>query len=120
MSGFHTLLSALGSPFAACLDMYFSLHIVFVFVFDILWYLIVPAQVGTLRFCGSTEFSGGLWAGVELDKPEGKNDGSVAGVQYFTCRMKHGMSCHSLVLLKISSIDSYSTFVVFFLYTIID
>lgn len=120
MSGFHTLLSALGSPFAACLDMYFSLHIVFIFVFDILWYLIVPAQVGTLRFCGSTEFSGGLWAGVELDKPEGKNDGSVAGVQYFTCRMKHGMSCHSLVLLKISSIDSYSTFVVFFFYTIID
>lgn len=47
-------------------------------------------QVGTLRFCGSTEFSGGLWAGVELDKAEGKNDGSVAGVQYFTCRMKHG------------------------------
>lgn len=52
----------------------------------------VGAQVGTLRFCGSTEFSGGLWAGVELDRPEGKNDGSVAGVQYFTCRMKHGRS----------------------------
>lgn len=50
------------------------------------------AQVGTLRFCGSTDFSGGLWAGVELDRPEGKNDGSVAGVQYFTCRMKHGRS----------------------------
>ncbi|XP_054894107.1 CAP-Gly domain-containing linker protein 4-like isoform X4 [Poeciliopsis prolifica] len=48
-------------------------------------------QVGTLRFCGSTEFSGGLWAGVELDKPEGKNDGCVAGVQYFTCRLKHGI-----------------------------
>lgn len=52
----------------------------------------VRAQVGTLRFCGSTDFSGGLWAGVELDRPEGKNDGSVAGVQYFTCRMKHGRS----------------------------
>lgn len=49
-------------------------------------------QVGTLRFCGSTEFSGGLWAGVELDKAEGKNNGAVAGVQYFTCRMKHGKS----------------------------
>ncbi|KAM8917635.1 CAP-Gly domain-containing linker protein 4 isoform 3-T4 [Spinachia spinachia] len=48
-------------------------------------------RVGSLRFCGSTEFSGGLWAGVELDKPEGKNDGSVAGVQYFTCRLKHGI-----------------------------
>ncbi|XP_042244067.1 CAP-Gly domain-containing linker protein 4-like isoform X3 [Thunnus thynnus] len=53
--------------------------------------VIAGQKVGTLRFCGSTEFSGGLWAGVELDKPEGKNDGSVAGVQYFTCRIKHGI-----------------------------
>uniref|UniRef100_A0A1A7W8M1 CAP-GLY domain containing linker protein family, member 4 n=1 Tax=Iconisemion striatum TaxID=60296 RepID=A0A1A7W8M1_9TELE len=53
--------------------------------------VIAGQKVGTLRFCGSTEFSGGLWAGVELDKPEGKNDGSVAGVQYFTCRVKHGI-----------------------------
>ncbi|XP_072220859.1 CAP-Gly domain-containing linker protein 4 isoform X2 [Leuresthes tenuis] len=53
--------------------------------------VIAGQKVGTLRFCGSTEFSGGLWAGVELDKPEGKNDGSVAGVQYFTCRAKHGI-----------------------------
>uniref|UniRef100_UPI0037E7F84C CAP-Gly domain-containing linker protein 4 n=1 Tax=Semicossyphus pulcher TaxID=241346 RepID=UPI0037E7F84C len=53
--------------------------------------VIAGQKVGTLRFCGSTEFSGGLWAGVELDKSEGKNDGSVAGVQYFTCRMKHGI-----------------------------
>ncbi|XP_029900195.1 CAP-Gly domain-containing linker protein 4 isoform X2 [Myripristis murdjan] len=53
--------------------------------------VIAGQKVGTLRFCGSTEFSGGLWAGVELDQPEGKNDGSVAGVQYFTCRIKHGI-----------------------------
>ncbi|XP_037550675.1 CAP-Gly domain-containing linker protein 4 [Nematolebias whitei] len=53
--------------------------------------VIARQKVGTLRFCGSTEFSAGLWAGVELDKPEGKNDGSVAGVQYFTCRTKHGI-----------------------------
>uniref|UniRef100_A0A3B4BN50 CAP-Gly domain-containing protein n=1 Tax=Periophthalmus magnuspinnatus TaxID=409849 RepID=A0A3B4BN50_9GOBI len=45
--------------------------------------MIAGQKVGTLRFCGSTDFSSGLWAGVELDKPEGKNDGSVAGVQYF-------------------------------------
>uniref|UniRef100_A0A3P8WDQ4 Si:dkeyp-47f9.4 n=1 Tax=Cynoglossus semilaevis TaxID=244447 RepID=A0A3P8WDQ4_CYNSE len=48
-------------------------------------------RVGTLRFCGNTDFSGGLWAGVELDKPEGKNDGSVAGVHYFSCQFKHGI-----------------------------
>ncbi|KAM7404020.1 hypothetical protein PAMA_004439 [Pampus argenteus] len=53
--------------------------------------VIAGQKAGTLRFCGSTEFSAGLWAGVELDKPEGKNDGSVAGVQYFTCRSKHGI-----------------------------
>ncbi|KAF3701490.1 CAP-Gly domain-containing linker protein 3 Cytoplasmic linker protein 170-related 59 kDa protein [Channa argus] len=53
--------------------------------------VIAGQKVGTLKFCGSTEFSGGLWAGVELDKPEGKNNGSVAGVQYFTCRIKHGI-----------------------------
>uniref|UniRef100_A0A4W6FBM4 Si:dkeyp-47f9.4 n=1 Tax=Lates calcarifer TaxID=8187 RepID=A0A4W6FBM4_LATCA len=62
-----------------------------VLIFVLTLYVFVCTQVGTLRFCGSTEFSGGLWAGVELDKPEGKNDGSVAGVQYFTCRIKHGI-----------------------------
>lgn len=63
-----------------------------VLIFVLTLYVFVCTQVGTLRFCGSTEFSGGLWAGVELNKPEGKNDGSVAGVQYFTCRIKHGRS----------------------------
>ncbi|KAF7665297.1 hypothetical protein LDENG_00144620 [Lucifuga dentata] len=53
--------------------------------------VIAGQKVGILRFCGSTEFSGGLWAGVELDKPEGKNNGSVAGIQYFTCGIKHGI-----------------------------
>ncbi|CAL8285723.1 unnamed protein product [Lota lota] len=53
--------------------------------------VIAGQKVGTLRFCGSTEFSGGLWAGIELELAEGKNDGSVAGVQYFTCPNKHGI-----------------------------
>ncbi|XP_041927554.1 CAP-Gly domain-containing linker protein 3 isoform X2 [Alosa sapidissima] len=53
--------------------------------------VVAGQKIGTLRFCGSTEFAGGLWAGVELQQPEGKNDGSVAGVQYFTCPQKHGI-----------------------------
>uniref|UniRef100_A0A8C1T3D6 Si:dkeyp-47f9.4 n=1 Tax=Cyprinus carpio TaxID=7962 RepID=A0A8C1T3D6_CYPCA len=53
--------------------------------------IIAGQKVGTLRFCGSTEFAGGLWAGVELHQPVGKNDGSVAGVQYFTCPIKYGI-----------------------------
>lgn len=31
---------------------------------------------GQVRFCGLTEFATGLWLGLELDFPEGKNDGS--------------------------------------------
>ncbi|XP_061102133.1 CAP-Gly domain-containing linker protein 4-like isoform X2 [Conger conger] len=53
--------------------------------------VIAGQKVGTLRFCGSTDFAGGQWAGVELVDPEGKNDGSVAGVQYFSCLPKHGI-----------------------------
>ena len=37
------------------------------------------SKVGVLRYLGLTEFAKGQWAGVELDAPTGKNDGSVAG-----------------------------------------
>ena len=47
-------------------------------------------QFGVLRFCGPTDFASGVWAGVELETPIGKNDGSVGGVSYFECFPKHG------------------------------
>ncbi|KAK9889176.1 hypothetical protein WA026_004456 [Henosepilachna vigintioctopunctata] len=46
---------------------------------------------GVIAYIGGTEFSGGTWIGVELDAPKGKNDGTVQGVRYFTCKPKHGM-----------------------------
>lgn len=47
-------------------------------------------QVGRLRFCGTTEFASGQWAGIELDEPEGKNNGSVGKIQYFKCAPRYG------------------------------
>ncbi|XP_055077475.1 centrosome-associated protein 350 isoform X2 [Periophthalmus magnuspinnatus] len=48
-------------------------------------------QPGTLRFKGSTSFANGFWAGVELDKSEGSNNGTYDGVLYFECAEKHGI-----------------------------
>ncbi|NXE92196.1 CLIP4 protein, partial [Menura novaehollandiae] len=53
--------------------------------------VIAGQKVGTLRFCGTTEFASGQWAGVELDEPEGKNNGTVGKVQYFKCAPKRGI-----------------------------
>ncbi|KAL0268806.1 UNVERIFIED_CONTAM: hypothetical protein PYX00_010619 [Menopon gallinae] len=46
---------------------------------------------GVVAFLGPTEFASGIWVGVELDAPTGKNDGVVQGVRYFSCKPKHGI-----------------------------
>ncbi|KAG8985499.1 hypothetical protein FRB90_004657 [Tulasnella sp. 427] len=51
----------------------------------------IQAGRGVVRFNGTTRFATGRWIGVELSEPKGKNDGSVDGEAYFTCKPKHGM-----------------------------
>ncbi|KAM7162089.1 centrosome-associated protein 350 isoform 4-T4 [Macrochelys suwanniensis] len=53
--------------------------------------LVSNIQPGTLRFKGLTSFAKGFWAGVELDKPEGNNNGTYDGIKYFDCKEKHGI-----------------------------
>ncbi|XP_061603004.1 kinesin-like protein KIF13B isoform X2 [Cololabis saira] len=49
------------------------------------------SKAGTVRYVGPTQFAEGLWVGVELDSPVGKNDGSVGRHRYFRCRPGHGV-----------------------------
>ncbi|KAI0352271.1 dynactin [Trametes cingulata] len=51
----------------------------------------VPAGRGIVRFAGATSFAPGKWIGIELSEPNGKNDGSVQGVKYFSCRPNYGV-----------------------------
>ena len=48
-------------------------------------------KIGTVRFIGITKFAAGEWFGVELDEPEGKNDGTTNGITYFPCKPEHGV-----------------------------
>ncbi|KAI0370083.1 dynactin [Pilatotrama ljubarskyi] len=51
----------------------------------------VPAGRGIVRFAGATSFAAGKWIGIELSEPSGKNDGSVQGVKYFSCKPNYGV-----------------------------
>ncbi|OXB84922.1 UNVERIFIED_CONTAM: hypothetical protein H355_016044 [Colinus virginianus] len=49
------------------------------------------SKPGFIQFLGETQFAPGQWAGIVLDEPIGKNDGSVAGVRYFQCEPLRGI-----------------------------
>ncbi|EWC47620.1 hypothetical protein DRE_03240 [Drechslerella stenobrocha 248] len=49
-------------------------------------------QTGYVAFIGNTTFARGEWVGVALDKPSGKNNGTVEGTTYFECKgEKYGL-----------------------------
>lgn len=48
-------------------------------------------KAGTIAYLGETQFAPGQWAGVILNDPVGKNDGSVGGVRYFECQALQGI-----------------------------
>jgi len=50
---------------------------------------------GVVRYVGLTDFSDGIWVGVELDDPVGSNDGTIRGEAYFSCKPKHGIFVRS-------------------------
>ncbi|SNX85167.1 related to Dynactin 1 [Melanopsichium pennsylvanicum] len=50
---------------------------------------------GEVLFVGQTSFAAGVWVGIELDNPNGKNNGSVQGKRYFECEDGYGVFVRS-------------------------
>ncbi|GAV50285.1 hypothetical protein ZYGR_0U01410 [Zygosaccharomyces rouxii] len=48
----------------------------------------VNGHHGVVKYIGHTQFAEGVWYGIELDEPVGRNDGSVQGKRYFDLEKK--------------------------------
>ena len=60
---------------------------------------------GRIAYLGSVHFSKGEMAGVHLDQPVGKNNGTVGGILYFQTQPRHGVfsRLHRLALRPLQS-----------------
>lgn len=52
---------------------------------------VIGGRCGVVRFIGETDFAQGEWFGIELDTPDGKNNGELNGRTYFVCPPNHGV-----------------------------
>lgn len=57
---------------------------------------------GLVRFKGATKFKPGTWYGIQLDRPGGKNNGTVGLITYFRTKPRHGVFVRRPRLTKIN------------------
>jgi len=62
-------------------------------------------ETGIIRYNGHTLFREGEWLGIELDSPEGVNNGTVSGVYYFDCLKNHGIFTRQDKIHRVSDSD---------------
>lgn len=65
---------------------------------------------GRIAYIGEVHFAKGDMAGVHLDAPIGKNNGTVGGVMYFQCEPKRGIfsRLHRLTLQPLRDENAYN------------
>jgi hypothetical protein len=63
---------------------------------------------GVVKYFGDALFSDGKWVGVELSEEIGRNDGTVQGHRYFTCKPKCGVFVRPSNCVRSSSVPSAS------------
>ncbi|KAH8360592.1 hypothetical protein KR200_009731 [Drosophila serrata] len=59
---------------------------------------------GKVAYVGRTNFAAGLWYGVILDEPLGKNNGSIHGNVYFKCPTNCGLFVRAQQLVRIAEL----------------
>ncbi|XP_017072344.1 dynactin subunit 1 [Drosophila eugracilis] len=62
--------------------------------------------LGKVAYVGPTNFAAGLWYGVVLDEPLGKNNGSIHGSIYFKCPTNCGLFVRAQQLVRIAEFSN--------------